>query len=112
MIFLKKLQNSNKLIADEFFFYKLKVSLYKLTDGNWALINKSVTNADGRCADLLLQSSYQCGRYKLYFDVEKYFERLQTSSIYPFIEVSNRFIRNVFVYILNLYIFIFPTDCL
>ncbi|XP_031620594.1 5-hydroxyisourate hydrolase isoform X2 [Contarinia nasturtii] len=63
------------------------VSLYKMIDGNWALINESVTNADGRCADLLLRSTFQCGRYKLNFNVEKYYERLQSSTIYPIIEI-------------------------
>lgn len=51
------------------------------------LINESVTNADGRCGDLLQREAYQSGRYKLYFAVEKYFKSIQTTSIYPFIEV-------------------------
>lgn len=64
-----------------------KVSLFKLIDGNWMLINESVTNSDGRCGDLLQRETYQSGRYKLYFAVEKYFKSIQTPSIYPFIEV-------------------------
>lgn len=67
---------------------KLKVSLYKSVDGNWTLINQTVTNSDGRCADLLLRSAFQSGRYKLHFDVEKYFQSIQTISIYPSIEVD------------------------
>lgn len=64
-----------------------KVSLYKLIDGNWMLINESVTNSDGRCGDLLQREAYQSGRYKLHFAVEKYFKSIQTTTIYPFIEV-------------------------
>lgn len=70
-------------------FFVSKVSLYKLIDGNWMLINESVTNSDGRCSDLLLRNAYQSGRYKLYFGVEKYFKSVQTTSIYPFIEVRS-----------------------
>lgn len=65
-----------------------KVSLFKLVDGNWLLINESVTNSDGRCADLLLRETFKSGRYKLYFDVDKYFQSTRTASIYPFVEVS------------------------
>lgn len=61
--------------------------MYKLVDGNWVLINASVTNADGRCADLLQQEAFRSGRYKLYFGVEKYFRTIRTETIYPFIEV-------------------------
>lgn len=64
------------------------MSLYKFVDGNWLLINESATNADGRCADLLQRTAFQSGRYKLYFDVEKYFKSIRSTSLYPFIEVS------------------------
>lgn len=77
-----------------------KVSLYKLVDGNWMLINESETNSDGRCSDLLLREAYQSGRYKLHFAVEKYFKSLNTISIYPFIEVfiSMDFEISVFIF--------------
>lgn len=72
----------------KFFHSNKKVSLFKLVDGNWLLINESVTNSDGRCADLLLREAFKSGRYKLYFDVDKYFQSTRTASIYPFVEVS------------------------
>lgn len=64
------------------------VSLYKLVDGNWVLINESATNADGRCAEFLQRDAFRSGRYRLHFAVEKYFKSIRTSTIYPFIEVQ------------------------
>ncbi|XP_055310462.1 5-hydroxyisourate hydrolase [Sitodiplosis mosellana] len=66
----------------------VNVSLYRLIDGNWVLITESVTNSDGRCADLLLRTAFQSGRYKLYFDVEKYFKSIRSSTMYPFVEIT------------------------
>lgn len=63
------------------------MSLYKLVDGNWVLINESVTNSDGRCAEFLQRDAFRSGRYKLHFAVEKYFKTIRSATIYPFIEV-------------------------
>lgn len=68
--------------------FMLKVSLFKLIDSHWVLINESATNSDGRCAELLQRDAFRNGRYKLHFNVDKYFKSIRTSSIYPFIEVS------------------------
>lgn len=64
-----------------------QVSLFKFVDSNWVLIHESVTNADGRCAEFLQRDAFRSGRYKLHFDVEKYFKSIRTATIYPFIEV-------------------------
>lgn len=92
------------------------MSLYKLVDGNWQLINKAITNSDGRCADLLLRTAFQSGRYKLHFNVEEYFQSIQTTSIYPFIEVAFQDITNVNLcfWVFNFCVSIFQItfDCL
>lgn len=76
-----------------------QVALFKLVDGNWVLINDSVTNSDGRCAEFLQREAFRSGRYKLHFAVEKYFKSIRSSTIYPFIEVCyefHQFFSNIF----------------
>lgn len=51
-------------------------------------MNEGVTNPDGRCATLLERSNFTAGRYKLHFDVDKYFELRKQDTLYPFIEVN------------------------
>ncbi|XP_026482002.1 uncharacterized protein LOC113389159 isoform X2 [Ctenocephalides felis] len=65
----------------------LQVSLYKLVDGRWTFINEGMTNPDGRCADLMERSNFTAGRYKLHFDVDKFFELRKQETLYPFIEI-------------------------
>lgn len=75
------------------------MSLFKLVDGNWVLINASVTNADGRCADLLQQEAFRSGRYKLNFGVEKYFKNTET--IYPFVEVMDNGHDSICIFVVD-----------
>lgn len=65
----------------------LQVSLYKLIDGRWTYINEGSTNSDGRFGNFLEPSDFSPGRYKLHFDVDRYFELKKQESLYPFIEV-------------------------
>ncbi|XP_032677251.1 uncharacterized protein LOC116846936 isoform X3 [Odontomachus brunneus] len=68
----------------------LQVSLYKLLDGRWTFMNESNTNANGRCIDLLehsAKSGNMAGRYKIHFDVDKYFTLRRIETMYPFIEI-------------------------
>ncbi|XP_019698657.1 uncharacterized protein LOC105186934 isoform X2 [Harpegnathos saltator] len=68
----------------------LQVSLYKLVDGRWTFMNESNTNPNGRCIDLLdhnTKSIGMGGRYKIHFDVEKYFSLRRIETMYPFIEI-------------------------
>lgn len=65
----------------------LQVSLYKLVDGRWTYINEGVTNSDGRFANFIERTDFTPGRYKLHFDVDRYFESRKQDSLYPFIEV-------------------------
>ncbi|XP_066582404.1 uncharacterized protein [Prorops nasuta] len=67
----------------------LQVSLYKLMDGRWTFLNESNTNPDGRCTDLAdnKKIKFTAGRYKLHFDVDKYFTLRRIETMYPFIEI-------------------------
>ncbi|PSN54567.1 hypothetical protein C0J52_07103 [Blattella germanica] len=65
----------------------LPVSLYKLIDGRWTSISEGITNPDGRYNSFIQRPDFTAGRYKLHFDVDRYFELRKLDSLYPFIEI-------------------------
>ncbi|XP_015125404.1 uncharacterized protein LOC107047172 isoform X2 [Diachasma alloeum] len=67
----------------------LQVSLYKLMDGRWTFLNESTTSGSGRCTDLVNtgKTAFTAGRYKMHFDVDKYFTLRRIETLYPFIEI-------------------------
>ncbi|KAG7211164.1 hypothetical protein KM043_010488 [Ampulex compressa] len=67
----------------------LQVSLYKLMDGRWTFLNESNTSPNGRCTDLVdnMKVNFTAGRYKIHFDVDKYFTLRRIETMYPFIEI-------------------------
>ncbi|KAJ8919881.1 hypothetical protein NQ315_006410 [Exocentrus adspersus] len=65
----------------------LQVSLYKLIDGRWTYINEGVTNSSGGFSQFLDRSDFTPGRYKLHYDVDRYFEARKQDTLYPFIEI-------------------------
>lgn len=65
----------------------LSVSLYKLVDGRWTYINEGLTDPGGRFNNFIKRSNFTPGRYKLHYDVDRYFEAKRQESVYPFIEV-------------------------
>ncbi|CAH1119639.1 unnamed protein product [Phaedon cochleariae] len=65
----------------------LQVSLYKLVDGRWTYINEGVTGSTGKVTDFLARSDFTLGRYKLHYDVDRYFEARKQNTMYPFIEI-------------------------
>lgn len=65
----------------------LQVSLYKLIDGRWTYINEGTTNVLGRYSNFVEVGDFTPGRYKLHYDVDRYFEARKQDTIYPFIEV-------------------------
>ncbi|XP_034255258.1 uncharacterized protein LOC117653581 isoform X1 [Thrips palmi] len=67
---------------------QLPVSLYRLIDSRWTLINESVTNQDGRCSSLIQKQEFVAGRYKLHFDTDRYFELERKETLYPFVEIA------------------------
>lgn len=50
------------------------------------MISEGETNKDGR-VNLVEESKYTPGTYKLHFAVEEYFKSLGTDAFYPFVEV-------------------------
>ncbi|XP_071648347.1 uncharacterized protein [Temnothorax longispinosus] len=65
----------------------LQVSLYKLLDGKWTFLNESNTNAEGHCSDLVEKLNGTIGRYKIHFDVDKYFTLKRIDTMFPFVEI-------------------------
>lgn len=65
----------------------LQVSLYKLMDGKWTFLNENSTNAEGHCDDLMEKIKGTIGRYKIHFDVDKYFTLKRIDTMFPFIEI-------------------------
>lgn len=66
------------------------ISLQKQIQGNqWLKIAEKLTDKNGRVSDFLLQQegTDHIGVYKLTFYVEPYFQRQQTDTFYPYIEV-------------------------
>lgn len=65
------------------------VELEKMNEKNntWTLVDKKVTDENGRITDFLKNGKNNDGIYKLVFRVAKYFEMNHTESFYPFIEV-------------------------
>jgi len=55
----------------------------------WVQLGSSVTNADGRCSDLLPPSAaLQPGTYQIVFETKEYFERSDRKSFYPFVQIT------------------------
>lgn len=65
----------------------LQVSLYKLMDGKWTFLNENNTNAEGHCSDLIEKVNGTIGRYKIHFDVDKYFTLKRIDTMFPFVEI-------------------------
>lgn len=56
---------------------------------NILIFSFSSTLSDGRCTDLVDDSKINltAGRYKIHFDVDKYFTVRRIETMYPFIEI-------------------------
>ncbi len=66
------------------------ISLQKQVQGNqWLMVAEKHTDKNGRVSDFLPQKEGMdhVGIYKLTFYVEPYFQRQQTDTFYPYIEV-------------------------
>lgn len=55
-----------------------------------------LTNPDGRYTNFIQKADFTAGRYKLHFDVDRYFELRKLESLYPFIEVIHLFIYSLY----------------
>ena len=57
-------------------------------DGSWESVGKGATNADGRVADLLPESTRPSpGVYRMSFDTAAYFKQLKLEGFYPYVEI-------------------------
>jgi 5-hydroxyisourate hydrolase len=67
----------------------VRVTLFQLQHKEWIKIAEGTTNNDGRITDLLDEQHVMShGLYKLHFDTHHYFERIFTTSFFPFVEIS------------------------
>jgi 5-hydroxyisourate hydrolase len=57
-------------------------------DGNWGILGKGTTDADGRLGTLLPDGKpLVIGTYRLIFDTETYFRAHNVEGFYPFVQV-------------------------
>jgi len=65
----------------------VEVSVCRLVKDDWQNIGRGVTNADGRCADLLKSGDLTRGVYRLRFETQAYFVKNQLRAFYPYVDV-------------------------
>lgn len=62
--------------------------LAKASGGGWASVGRGVTDADGRCKDLMKPGAkLKKGAYRLTFGVAAYFKRTKQTSFYPSVSI-------------------------
>ena len=67
---------------------EVPVTLSFMANGTWSLINEAVTDADGRCKNLLPTTQpLQPGIYRVHFETNAYFERNGVEGLYPYVEI-------------------------
>jgi 2-oxo-4-hydroxy-4-carboxy-5-ureidoimidazoline decarboxylase len=65
------------------------ITLARLTNGTWSLLNEDHTDADGRCKRLLPPTqTLQRGVYRIHFETAVYYEKQHLQGLYPFVEVA------------------------
>ncbi len=66
----------------------VRVSLYRGANDEWTELSWGITNIDGRLPDLVKNGEQlQRGIYKLRFETKDYFDKTQTPTFYPFVEI-------------------------
>jgi hydroxyisourate hydrolase len=60
----------------------------KQPQGNWKELGRGVTDADGRCRQLLPSGALAAGTYRLIFDTASYFKSCNASGFYPQVSVE------------------------
>jgi len=64
------------------------VSLAFMMNGAWSLINEAVTDADGRCKDLLPPTHpLQAGTYRIHLETAAYYKQNRIEGLYPYVEI-------------------------
>ena len=59
-------------------------------DGDWKVIGRGTTNADGRITQLTEAAKIEAGVYRLVFDTGTYFANHTVEGFYPFVTVVFR----------------------
>ena len=66
----------------------ITIILYRGENDGWTELKRGKTNDDGRITDLLAHDVFlQKGIYKLRFETKDYFDKVQTPTFYPFVEI-------------------------
>jgi 5-hydroxyisourate hydrolase len=65
----------------------VEVTLERLLDGAWRVVNTGRTNDDGRLHALAADQTVVPGTYRLFFDTGKYFESVGASAFYPHVTI-------------------------
>ncbi len=60
----------------------------KQPQDNWKELSRGVTDADGRCHQLLPAGALAAGAYRLSFDTASYFKSRHVSGFYPQVSVE------------------------
>jgi 5-hydroxyisourate hydrolase len=64
------------------------IALAFLRNGGWSHISDAVTDADGRCKDLLPETQrLHPGVYRIHFETAVYYKRHQLEGLYPYVEI-------------------------
>jgi len=67
--------------------FGIPVSLELEVAEGWQQVGRSVTNGDGRAADLLPSGELKPGRYRLSFDTSAYLKRSASHAFFPEISI-------------------------
>jgi 5-hydroxyisourate hydrolase len=64
------------------------LTLARMTNSVWSLVNDAITDADGRCKDLLPPTqALQPGMYRIHFETAVYYQRNHLEGLYPYVEI-------------------------
>jgi 5-hydroxyisourate hydrolase len=64
------------------------LTLSKFGGGGWTAVGRGVTDADGRCGNLLSAGKWKKGVYRLTFGVASYFKKTKRTGFYPSISID------------------------
>ncbi len=59
----------------------------KASGGGWSGVGRGVTDADGRCKNLMKEGKLKKGVYRLTFGVSSYFKKTKQTSFYPTVSI-------------------------
>ncbi|WP_158943789.1 hydroxyisourate hydrolase [Granulicella sp. S190] len=64
------------------------ITLARMSDGAWSVINEATTDTDGRCKHLLPAAELLLpGIYRVHFATEAYYQQHQLHGLYPYVEI-------------------------